>query len=392
MALFEQKQATQAAGQAAGKVRATVGGKAAAVECETKSNDPTPPPPEPAPQPQALSLKERMALLQGGSSEGASISAKAAGSAPSVKDHSPVAPSAPSHVGSSNSPAPAAPAGGLHDRLKVFEGADTQNKQNLPSPAADMGGVQGKAGGLQDRLKLFAGAETQSKPEPTKQASAKSPTLQHCQPAKQASQEMRPQSLSLSISERMSALQCGAAATGDRATTACPVVSKRPVSMNPASANTSKDAAYPAAAAAAAAAAEPAPESRMSLKERMALLQQQEKKDDDRPHTNAGGDRRTSSEGRNVDALLESTCFRDLSNQSSNQMRDTRDADANRILQIAANRRSEQPENPHFRNSATISKLSVQAREVAEALGGLPLEEEEVEEKEVAGELHTHFF
>jgi hypothetical protein len=179
------------------------------VECEPKTNDPTPPPPEPAPQPQALSLKERMALLQGGSSDGASISAKAAGSAPSVKDPSPVAPSAPSHVGSSNSPALAAPAGGLHDRLKVFEGADTQNKQNLPSPAADMGGVQGKAGGLQDRLKLFAGAETQSKPEPTKQASAKSPTLQHCQPAKQASQEMRPQSLSLSISERMSALQGG---------------------------------------------------------------------------------------------------------------------------------------------------------------------------------------
>jgi hypothetical protein len=162
--------------------------------------------------------------------------------------------------------------------------------------------------------------------------------------------------------------------------------------MNPAGANTSKDAAaYPAAAAAAAAAAsaaaEPAPESRMSLKERMALLQQQEKKDDDRPLTNAGADRRTSSEGRNVDALLESTCFRDLSNQSSNQMRDARDADANRILQIAANRRSEQPENAHFRNSATISKLSVQAREVAEALGGLPPEEEEVEEKEVAGEL-----
>ena len=186
----------------------------------------------------AMSLKERMAMLQGGGADGGG----------GAKPAEPAARVVPGQA-----------RGGKADPPAARPAQANLAPAKLDSPA-DAGAGPGKSGGLQDRLKAFEGAG-----KPVAQQTT-------------AQRQEQPEEKKQSINQRMAALQGGAGTgAGDDSGTpagAGPVVGK----LRPSNSFRAADASPPPAPAAAGSPA--AADTTMSLKERLALLQQQEKKDE----------------------------------------------------------------------------------------------------------------
>jgi len=282
----------------------------------------------------ALSLKERMALLQGGGADGAGGDKKPA---------EPAAPSrpAPFRVGQADPPA-AAPAPASVGVTKAC------------SPA-DVAAGPGKLGGLQDRLKAFEGAAK--------------PSQQTAQPPEQ------PEEKKQSINQRMAALQGGAGSgAGDESSAPAgggPVVGKLRSSGTFKPANSSLSPSPPAGASAAPGASAAA-DTTMSLKERLALLQQQEKKEETKavPSRDPPAD---SNSNRGKPSVAETKASNRSGQENLPPAEPARPASGNQAKAAVQSRW--QP-----------GHLSTQAREVAAALGAA---EEEEEEEPAAGELQV---
>ena len=288
-----------------------------------------------APQP-VLSLKERMARLQGGG--GDDEGATAQGAAP-----------ADSKSGAS------AASGGLQDRLKVF--GNRSEAQSSAEPATSPANAELAC----ERPPGQQQPEGQQQPDVSQHAPAAVPS-------------------SMSISERMAALQgSGDAAGAGKVTTKTPPVigklkqkrppppeEEAPAVENPPGMTTS--AAVPSV---------------LPLKERMALLQQQEKGDQQRAPASVPEGALSMKERM---ALLEQekSC-------SDSQVREERavtklvspavNDNQNQSPQAEATREKspEKQRKAHARYEG--SHLSVQAREVAAALGGLQVDDEGEEEE-----------
>ena len=206
-----------------------------------------------------LSLKERMALLQGGGEGGS-----AASTADTAKQ------GAPGRIAKPNF-------------AVVQESATT-------STAAVAGDSKGaaKAGGLQDRLKAFGGSSVQvpDLQETGRPANVKSASQDHNQEQPQP----QPLAKAQSIKDRMTALRGGGAGSDDASGAERRAVGK----LRPASSASPPDKAVaqvqnPAAASAQAQANAQTAEKPMSLKDRLALLQQQDKKEEEAKGLQADG-------------------------------------------------------------------------------------------------------
>jgi len=377
--LFEQQAQAQAASVAANRTN-SVGARASVVAAGTDDGGKA----RLLPLQRAMSLKERMLLLQGwgAGGDGAGGGRTAESTTPSPVSNAP-------HPGKTPPAAPAA-------------GGDTNSASvaasKLVSPA-DAGVGQAKVGGLQDRLKAFGGgAECQGKPEAAKLSTAK-PAMQQ-QQQQVTTQALKPQSMS----ERMAAWQCGEVGGASSAVSgAQPAVGKLKSTGN--FPNTESSEAANAAVPAAPVVPHSA-DSAMSLKERLALLQQ-DKREDTQPdairkidimnfsNTNRSGQENLPSNAPNnvaqMSQLRNNANFRHSSGSmgsSGGSQEESREGTSNDSSgNVPKNTRTANGGSVHARWEG--SGLSQQARDVAAALGGLQDEEEEEEEEAAAGELQV---
>ena len=187
----------------------------------------------------SMSLKERMALLQGVGGDGSGSGKQA--EAPAVQ-----------RVSASGKESQAAP---------PIDSSGTSKPTAQVAGQGDTGAGPAKQGGLQDRMKAFGGAA-----KPVAQQVVQ-------QKETQASKDTRSQT----ISERMAALKGGGGAGSEEVSAAAGAGSMMGKSRT--STGSSPDTQIPPVGTVApvAATAEPAPT--MSLKDRLALLQQQENKE-----------------------------------------------------------------------------------------------------------------